>query len=272
MPCHFGERWVQTWHARGVVPEEERRVRRHRAVDEVERAPNELCVDVLHVGLGRRVHVRVRRQRTAIDDRLLADPAPARMLGRVVDVGRLGVQDIARAEALMEPGDLWVFGVVRLLHGVEVVEDAVELVEAVDRRQVFVAVAEMVLADLRRRVAKRLEEFGDRRVRILQALLGGGHADLQQAGAERRLAGDERGPPRRAGLLGVVVGEQRTFSGDPVDVGRGPAHHAAVVGAEVPGAHIVGHDHDDVRLLLICHWCPLFLLPDVPGERSTVRC
>ena len=145
------------------------------------------------LSLGRRVHVRMRRQRTAIGDRLLADPAPARIRGRVVDVGRLGVDDIARAKLLLELGALRVVGLVRLFHGVEVIEDAIELVEAVDRRQVFVAVAEMVLADLRRRVAKRLEELGDRRVLVLQALLGGGQTDLQQTGAERRLAKDKRG-------------------------------------------------------------------------------
>ena len=155
---------------RGVVPQEERRVRRHGAVDEVQRAADELGVDVLHVGLGRVVHAGVRRQRTAVDDRLLADPAPAGMLGRVVDVGCLGVQDVARAEAGVEFGILGIFSVVRFLHGVEVVQDAVELVEAVDGGQIFVAVAQMVLADLRRRIAKRFEQLGDGRVGVLQTL------------------------------------------------------------------------------------------------------
>jgi hypothetical protein len=38
-----------------------------------------------------------------------------------------------------------------------VVQDAVELVEAMNRRQVFVAVAQVILADLRRSVAMGLE-------------------------------------------------------------------------------------------------------------------
>ena len=140
------------------------------------------------------------------------------------------------------------------------VQDAVELVEAVDGGQVFVAVAQVVLADLRRSVAVGLEQLGDRRIGILQSLFGGRHADLQKSlCAEWSLAGDERGTPGRTGLLTVVVSEQAAFFGDPVDVGRRPAHHAAVVGAEVPGAHVVGHDHDDVRLLLIWHWVSTFV-------------
>jgi hypothetical protein len=53
---------------------------------------------------------------------------------------------------------------VRLLHGVEVVEDAVELVKAMHGGQILVAVTEMVLADLRGGVPMRLEQLGDRGV------------------------------------------------------------------------------------------------------------
>src|SRR5882757_10292160 len=101
------------------------------------------------------------------------------MLGRVVDVGGLGVQNVSWAEAFVERGVLGVFVVVGLFHGVEVVEDVVELVEPVHGRQVFVAVAEVILADLRRGVAMGLEQLGDRGVGVLDALFGGGHADLQ---------------------------------------------------------------------------------------------
>ena len=79
--------------------------------------------------------------------------------------------------------------------------------------------------------------------------LRGRQPDLQQAGAQRRLAGDERGAAGGAGLLAVVVGEDRALVGDAVDVGRAVAHHAAVVGADVPVADVVAHDDEDVRLL-----------------------
>jgi hypothetical protein len=173
----------------------------------------------------------------------------AGMLGRIVYVGCLGVQNVSWTEAGVELGILGIFGVVRLLHGVEVVQDAVELVETVNGGQVFVAVAQVVLADLRRRVAKRPEQLGDGRVGVLDALLGRGHANFQQSCAERTLAGDERRASRCERLLAVVVGEQGTFAGDPVDIRGGPAHHPAVIRTEVPRAHVIGHDHDAVRLL-----------------------
>ena len=231
-------------------------LRLHRAVDEVARAPHQIRVDVLHAHLGGGIHARMRRQRAGVRDLLLADAAPARILRRVVDVGRDAVDDVARAEPRVEFLALRVLRVVGLFHRIEVVEDPVELVEAVDRGQVFVAIPQMVLADLRRRVAERLEEFRDRRIGILQALFGRGQADFQQPGAERRLPGDERRASRGAGLLSVVVREQRALAGESVDVRRAAAHHAAVVGTDVPDAHVIGHDHDDVRLAAARSRCP----------------
>ena len=71
----------------------------------------------------------------------------------------------------------------------------------------LVAVAEMVLAELTGRVAERLEQLGDRRILGLQAQRGARHSDLREPGAERVLAGDERGAPGGAALLTVVVRE-----------------------------------------------------------------
>jgi hypothetical protein len=82
----------------------------------------------------------------------------------------------------------------RLLLGVEVVEVAEELVEPVDRRQVLVEVAEVVLAELPGRVAQRLEQLRDRDVLRLQPDVDPGHPDLAQPCAVDALAGDERGP------------------------------------------------------------------------------
>ena len=62
----------------------------------------------------------------------------------------------------------------RFLLGVEVIEIAVELVEAVHGRQHLVLVAEMVLAELAGGVALRLEQFGDGRVFLLQPEVGAG--------------------------------------------------------------------------------------------------
>jgi hypothetical protein len=56
-------------------------------------------------------------------------------------------------------------------------------------------------------------------------------------------------------LLSVIVGKDRAFIGDAVDIGRAVAHHAAVVGADVPIADVVGHDHENVRRLLWLRGC-----------------
>src|SRR5882672_10726011 len=106
----------------------------------------------------------------------------------------------------------------------------------------------MVLAELTGRVAHRLEQFCERWVFLLETFLSARDADLEQAGAIATLPGDERGAARRAGLLRVEVGEDRTLFGDAVDVWRAVAHHAAVVGADVPVADVVAEDDEDIRL------------------------
>ena len=64
------------------------------------------------------------------------------------------------------------------------VERAVELVEPVDGGQVFIAVAEVVLAELAGGVALGLEQLGDGHVAVLEALRRAGHADLGVARAQ----------------------------------------------------------------------------------------
>ena len=82
---------------------------------------------------------------------------------------------------LLNFGILRIVGQLRLFFGVEVIEVAEELVEAVHGRQKLVAVAEVVLAELAGGVAERLEQLGNRRVLRLQADRRAGHADLGQA-------------------------------------------------------------------------------------------
>ena len=182
--------------------------------------------------------------------RFLVERAGALDLLRAVRV-RPGVDHAARAVLLPHLRVLEVVRVLRLVLGVQVVERAVELVEAVHGRQMLVEVAEVVLAELTGHVALRLEQLGDRDVPRLKSFLGAGQPDLEQAGAEGRLAGDERGASRGAALLAVPVGEQRAFLRDAIDVGRLVAHHALVVGAEVPVADVVAPDDEDVGLLLL---------------------
>ena len=149
----------------------------------------------------------------------------------------------------LNSGLLRVVGILRLLLGVQVVEVAEELVEAVVRGQHLVAVAEVVLAELAGHVALRLEQRGDRRVFLLHALGRARQADLGEAGADGRLPGDERRAAGGAALLAVPVGEERAFLRDAVDVRRLVAHHALVVGADVEAADVVAPDDEDVGLL-----------------------
>ena len=95
--------------------------------------------------------------------RLMVSGAGVLDLLRAVGVGP-GVEDAARPELLLELGILRVVGVLRLLLGVQVIEIAEELVEAVRRRKELVAVAEVVLAELAGHVAERLQHVGDGRI------------------------------------------------------------------------------------------------------------
>ena len=127
LPSDSGLQVREDVHAGGVPPDEERLAVLVRVVHEVERLGGDLLVDRLHALPG---------QRTGVLD--LLGPS-----GEAVD-------HAARAEPLLELGVLRVVGVLRLLLGVEVVEVAEELVEAVAGRQHLVAVAEVVLAELAR--------------------------------------------------------------------------------------------------------------------------
>src|SRR5579871_2728985 len=97
------------------------------ALDEIQRTAQEFFVDGLHSLFGQR-------------------PSVLDLLGAV----RLcpAMQDAARSEFFLEFRVLRVVGVFWLLLGVQMVEVAEELIEAVDGRQELVAVAEMVLAEL----------------------------------------------------------------------------------------------------------------------------
>jgi hypothetical protein len=234
-------------HVGGVEPDEERRARLVLAVDEVQAVLEDLVVDGLHPLLG---------QRAGVLDPLPADPAPAGLVGVVVVLGGPAVQHPAGPEPLPEVGEVLggrVVGRLRVLLGVQVVEVAEELVEAVHGRQVLVLVAEVVLAELTGGIAQRLEQLGDGRVLGLQPDRRRRDAHLGEAGAEHALPGDERRPPGRAALLAVGVGEAHPLLRDPVDV-RGPvAHQPVAVTAQVGDADVVSPDDQDVRPLPVRH-------------------
>ena len=231
-------------HARRVEPAEERLARRLLPLHEVDGRGRGLVVDRLHALLG---------QRAGVLDGLLADLAEARIDGGIVAVGRLAFQHAARAEFGLVGRVLRIVRQFRLFLGVEMVEIAEELVEAVHGRQRLVAVADMVLAELAGGIAEVLEQAADRGIELAHAHRRAGEADLGQAGADAVLAGQERRAAGGARLLAVIVLELDALAGDAVDVRRLVAHQAVGIGADIGDADIVAPDHEDIRLC--CRRC-----------------
>src|SRR5262249_31765527 len=126
----------------------------------------------------------------------------------------------------------------------------------------------MILAELAAHVAERLENVGDRRIFRLQTEVGAGQADLGQAGADRRLPGDERGPPCCTTLLSVPVGEVAALFGDAVDVRGAIPHDAVVVEADVEPTDVVAPDDQDVGLVGLRHFVSSLMLSGPNCSRS----
>jgi transposase len=73
------------------------------------------------------------------------------------------------------------------------------------RRQIFVEITQVVLAELTGLITQRLERCGKRDSLIGETHVGSGLSYSRQAGADRQLAGDEVCPARGAARLSVVV-------------------------------------------------------------------
>ena len=130
-------------HMGGVEPHKERRVSVVLATDEVHRGVAELFVAGLHPLLG---------QRAGVLDALGA-----------VGVGPR-VQHAARPVLLPEGWVFRIVGQLGFLFGVEVIQVAEELVEAVHRGQMLVTVAQVVLAELAGGITLRLQCGRDGRI------------------------------------------------------------------------------------------------------------
>jgi len=193
-------------------------------------------------------------QRAGILDGLLADFSEPRVDVWVIDVRGLALQHAARLEVILEYRKvLRIVDLLGLLFRIQMIKIAVEFIEAVHCRQVFVAVAEVIFADLGCHVALRLEEFCQSRVFGLKALRGTGQSDRGQARAHWKLTGDEGGSTRRAVCLGVAVRQKNAVTRDTIDIRRRRAHHAAVVRTYVEPADIIGEDEQDIGLLGFGH-------------------
>ena len=128
------------------------------------------------------------------------------------------------------------------------VQIAEKLIEAVHGGQVFVAITLVIFAKLSGGVAKALHHGGHRDVGFLPTFRGTVDADLGHSSADGDGAVDECGAAGGARLLTVIVGEENSFFGDPVNVGRLIAHHAVIIIADVFGTDVIAPNYEDIRL------------------------
>ena len=225
-------------HVRGVEPHEEGHAGVIVALDEVDGLIEDFVVHRLHPLLG---------QRTGVDDGLAALAV------------RLAVQDAARTEVRLEVREVDRVGIVAqfgLFLGVQVIEVAEELVETVHGRKVRITVAQVVLAELAGRVALARQDPGNGGIPGLHASLGTGHAHLGEAGPEAALTRDEGGTAGGAALLRVVVREEHSLFGNPVDVRGAIPHHPLGEDRKV-GLTDVVPPHDQDVWLTLGHGVPL---------------
>ena len=136
-------------HARAIPPAEERLAGLVLASDEVLRCGQGFFVDGFHALLGERAEV---------------------LDGLATLAVSFAFENAARTELLEEFRILRVVGVLGFLLGIEVVKAADELIEAVHRRQMFVEIALVVLAELAGGIALALEDRGHGAVGLLPAL------------------------------------------------------------------------------------------------------
>ena len=162
-------------------------------------------------------------------------------------VGRLAPEDAARPELGPVRRVLRIVRQFRLFLGVEVIEVAEEFIEAVHGRQRFIAIADVVLAELPGGIAEVLEQAADGRIELAHAHRSAREADLGKPGANAVLTGEERRAAGGAGLLAVIVQERDALAADAIDIRRLVAHEAVGVGADVRDTDIVAEDDEDVR-------------------------
>ena len=181
-------------------------------------------------------------------DRLLADFAETGIDCGIVNVRRLASEHAARTEFSAIGRILRIVGQLRLFLGIEMVEVAKELIKAVYRRQRWVAIPDVVLAELPCGVAEVLEQTADRGIELTHTHRRTRESDFAEPAPHNVLTGEECRAASRARLLTVVVLKLETFFRDAIDVGGFVAHQAIGIRADVRDADVVAPDDEDVGL------------------------
>src|SRR5690349_9842496 len=120
------------------------------------------------------------------------------------------------------------------------------------RGQELVPVSKVVLSELARSIAQRLQQFGDSRIFRLKTSVGSGHSDLGQPRADWILAGKKRRASGSAALLAVIVGERYPFIADTVDVRGAVPHLPPAIVADVPPADIISPQDENIWSYCVC--------------------
>ena len=229
-------------HAGGGKPDEERLALRMCLVHELDTFINKVSIHGFHP---------LSRQRTGVDNPLLAYHSESGIDGLIHRIGGPGVQHTPGTMTFLELRVGRVVFVLRFLFGVQVVQIAVELIESVERWQMFVPVTQVVLAELAGGIALRLQHFGERGILGLHAHRPPDHAYRGQACPDGIHARHERRTTGGAGWMRVMIAEHSPFLGNAIDVGCAVAHDTTTVNAQVGEADIVTPDDDDIGLLLL---------------------
>ena len=172
-------------HACRVEPDEERLFLAICPIDEIHRCLRKLFVNRLHPLLCKRA---------GIDAFLFAPRPEAWVLSWSFSLGRYALQYASRAKTLLKRWILRIIGVFRLIFGIQMIKVPEEFIEAMNGRQEFVSITQMVLPELPGRIALRFEQFGDGRVLRRQPLFAPGNPTFNS--------------PVRSGLWPVIKAER----------------------------------------------------------------
>src|SRR5215472_12220746 len=125
--------------------------------------------------------------------------------------------------------------------------------------QEFIAIAQVVLAELASSVAKGFEQICNGWIFRLKADGSARHSDFGQARPKRVLTGNERCASCGAALLAVEIRKSNAFVSNAIDVGGAITHHATAEIADIPGADVVAPQNEDIRFGCR-HFCSFLLV------------
>ena len=148
-------------HTGGAEPDEKRLLVGDSLVHELGSASKKLLINAGHT---------LTSERASIFDLLLAHLAPPRLNRSIVLVRCPTMKDATRSEIRLECRVLRIVIRLRLFLCIQVVEVAEELIEPMHGGETVVVIAQVVLAELARRVALLLEQVGNCRRPIRNSL------------------------------------------------------------------------------------------------------